>query len=78
MSNREQSNEKTVRENLWYFNEETANIYSPVQEEEPTKLDNYKRVIRRTSNHFIPQAHGRKRLKRECSFVVDWQLSNIL
>ena len=78
----EQSNKRTVRENLWYFNEETVNIHSLIQEkeleEDSGKLVSYKKIINETSTHFIPKTHGSDKLKEECSFVVDWQLSDSL
>lgn len=75
----EQSNKRMVRENLWYFNEGTVNIYSPIQEKEGSaKLVSYKKIINGMSTHFIPKTHGNDKLKEECSFVVDWQLSDSL
>ena len=75
----EQSNKRRVKGNLWYINEETVNIYSPIQEEEDSgNLVSYKRIINGMSTHFIPKTHGINKLKRECSFVVDWQLSDSL
>jgi len=79
MGIREQSNERMVRENLWYFNEDSANNFSSVLEEgDSRKLDSEKKIIKERYDQPIPKSIGRNRPKRECSFVVDWQLSDSL
>ena len=76
---REQSNQRLVRERFWYFNEETVNSISPIQKNEDSeKLDSYKKIIRGKNDHLVPKAIRRNRFKQECSFVVDWQLSDSL
>jgi len=79
MGIREQSNERMARENLWYFSEESVNSFTPIQEDEDSgKLDRYNKIIRGKIDPLVPKTIGRNRLKRECSFVVDWQLSDSL
>ena len=77
MGIKEQSNQIMVRENLWYINEETANNFSPIVENRDSeKLDSEKKSIKERNEHLIPKPIGKNRLKRECAFVVDWQLSD--
>ena len=77
MGIREQSNERMVKENLWYFNEESANNFSSKEEDRDSrKVDSGKKTIKPKDNHLIPKPIGRNRFKRELSFVVDWQLSD--
>lgn len=77
MGIREHSNQGIVRERLWYFNEETANDFFPIQKEENSvKIDTENKSIKERKEHVINRPMGRSRVKRECSFVVDWQLSD--
>lgn len=79
MAIKEQLNERMVRENFWYFNEETANNFSPTLEEKGSeRLEVEKKIIKGKNEHSIPRSIGRIRFKRECAFVVDWQLSDSL
>ena len=77
MGNRGLSNERMAREKLWYFSEESVKSFSPIlEDEDPGKLDSYNKIIRKKNDHLVPMAIGKNRSKRECSFVVDWQLSD--
>jgi hypothetical protein len=77
MSIREQSDQKVVREKLWYFSEESAVNFSPIQEKEDSeKLESYAKFIRGRNEQPIPNAVEKNSYTRECSFVVDWQLSD--
>lgn len=79
MGIKEQSNDRMVRENFWYINEETANNFSPIPEErDPERLEIEKKIIKGKNEHSIPRSIGRNRFKRECAFVVDWQLADSL
>jgi len=77
MGNRGLSNERMAREKLWYFSEESVKSFSPIlEDEDPGKLDSYKKIIREKNDYLVPKAIGKNRSKRECTFVVDWQLSD--
>ena len=79
MSIRDQSGQIIVREKLWYFSEENTGNFSPIQEKEDSeKLENYSKFIKGKNEHAIPNAIEKSRYKRECDFVVDWQLSDNL
>ena len=79
MGIREQSSERMVKENLWYFNEDAANNFSSVLEEVDSRiLDSEKKIIKENIDQPIPKSIGRNKFKQECSFVVDWQLSESL
>jgi len=75
----EQLNERIVRGNLWYYNDDIKKSYSPKQEEvDSGKLVSYKKITKEKYENFTPRSPGRNKLKREVSFVVDWQLSDSL
>jgi len=75
----EQLNEIMVKENLWYIHQENVHSFSPVVEEKKSKKPDSerKKVVDRIEPS-IPKSIGRNRSKRECTFVVDWQLSDSL
>ena len=75
----DKSKERMVRENLWYFSEEIVNSFSPKKEEvDSGKLEGYKQMTQGRFENFTPKSLGKNNLKREVSFVVDWQLSDSL
>lgn len=80
MGIKEQSVRGMVTESLWYFNEETAKDFFPLQDTEDSRrrIFNEDRAIRGKNESGIPKSLGKSRLKSECSFVVDWQLSDQL
>lgn len=75
---KEHLNERMVRKNLWYFSEEIVKGFSHIQQEEYSKkVDSEKRVIKGKDEPLIhSKTLGGNRIIRECSFVVDWQLSD--
>lgn len=76
MGVREQLLDKSRRENLWYLSEEIVGNFSSLPKDENSKKpDRTKMAINRGSDPFGPKVNGKNKNKRECSFVVDWQLS---
>lgn len=72
-----QSKEKSGKENLWFFSEEIVGSFSPsVEQEDSGNPEKYSRIIKEKNGHLVPKAIEKDRFKRECSFVVEWQLED--
>ena len=75
----DKSNDKKVRENLWYFSEEIDHSLSPKKEKvDFEKVDGYKKITKGKNENFTPKAADRTNFKKVDFFVVDWQLSDSL
>lgn len=73
----DKSNGRIVRENLWYFSEESVKGFSPKKEEvDSGKHEGYKQITKGKFENYTSKSLGKTNLKREVSFVVDWQLSD--
>jgi hypothetical protein len=70
---RKQSKERVPRENLWYYNESNIPESAPSSEKKQSKFYNFRTL----EEDFDPFALNKpeKRKKNDCSFVVDWQMS---
>lgn len=62
------------RENLWFFSENSILNESPVPEKKSGMGDSL-RMVPENYDPFMLQPADRTKLKKECNFVVDWQLS---
>jgi hypothetical protein len=76
ISIRRQSAGNVSRENLWFFNDDNALDSSPIPEKKSGKRD-ISRVINENYDSFISKPSEKNKFKKECAFVVDWQLSDI-
>lgn len=76
--NREPYNQSVPRESLWYYSEEPANATSSNSEERELEAasNDYKRLIQQRNHQLISRSAQRNTFKR--SFVVDWEMSDIL
>jgi hypothetical protein len=71
---RKQSKDRVPRENLWFFSEDSVLNSSKIPEKKAGKSDSL-RVINENYNPFMSKTSERNKLKKECLFVVDWQMS---
>ena len=74
---RKQSAERINRANLWYFNEGSVLDSSAIPEKKSGKRAEL-RTIYEDYDPFMSKTSERNNLKKECTFVVDWQLSDSL
>lgn len=72
---RRHSQEQIPRESIWFFSEGVALNSSSVPEKKTGKHD-IMREVNENNNYQISKTPERSTLKKECSFVVDWQLSD--
>ena len=72
---RKHSLEQIPRESIWFFSDGVTLNSSSVPEKKPGKHVNMMEV-KGNNNHLISKTPERSNLKREYSFVVDWQLSD--
>lgn len=77
VSIRKQSKDRVPRENLWYFDESSVMNLSSLSEKKVIKRDNY-RIPEENYDPFMSKTSERNRLKKNCLFVVDWQMSDSL
>jgi hypothetical protein len=70
-----QSTESDRKENLWFFNENNVQNSSPIPEKKSGKHSGL-RSIYEDYDPFMSKTSEKNKLKKECSFVVDWQLSD--
>lgn len=75
ISVRKHSTGKASNENLWFFSEDSVLNSSPIPEKKSGKHDSL-RVIDENYNPFISKTSERNKQKKECAFVVDWQMSD--
>lgn len=76
ISIRKQSKDRVPRENLWYFNESSVTDSSSLSERKAFKRDSY-RAIEENYDPFMTKTSERNKLKKKnCLFVVDWQMSD--
>lgn len=68
---------KVSRENLWFFSEDGVHASAPISENKPKNRDGF-RMIYEDYDPFMSKTSERNKLKMDCSFVVDWQLSDSL
>ena len=74
---RNHSKGKMSRENLCFFSEDSVLNSSPIPEKKSGKGDSL-RIVHENYNYFLLKLSERNKLKKECTFVVDWQLSDSL
>ena len=72
---RRHSTGRVSRENLWFFSEDTVLNSTPTSEKRIVKNDSL-RPIKENFDTSMSKTSERNRLKKECTFVVDWQLSD--
>lgn len=72
---RQQSREQVPREDIWFFSESTPLNQSSTPERKTENRES-KKGFNETSNHFVSRTPVKNAVKKECTFVVDWQLSN--
>lgn len=77
ISVRKHSTGKASNENLWFFSEDSVLNSSPIPEKKSGKHDSLK-VINENYNPFMSKTSERNKQKKECAFVVDWQMSDSL
>ncbi|OFX59822.1 MAG: hypothetical protein A2066_09815 [Bacteroidetes bacterium GWB2_41_8] len=77
ISIRKQSKDRVPRENLWYSNESNVMNSSSLSDRKVTKRDNT-RMAEENYDPFMTKTSGINRLKKNCLFVVDWQMSDSL
>jgi hypothetical protein len=72
---RKQSRIEFPKENLWYFSENGAKSQSPVSKKKSAKNDRLA-ILQDDYERYSPEASGRNNAKKDCTFVVDWQMSD--
>lgn len=68
---------KMSKENVCFFSEDSVLSSSPIPEKKSGKGDSL-RVVDENYNYFLLKLSERNKQKNECTFVVDWQLSESL
>jgi hypothetical protein len=71
---RKQSRIDLPKQNLWFYSEQEAILSSMVTEKKSMRNDRFSIL----NDDFTRYSHGNSELarsKKECSFVVDWQLA---
>lgn len=74
---RKQSRIAAPKENLWFYTESPTVIPSPVSNNRPIKNDRFS-IFNDDYTRYSQGNSGKSHLKNQCSFVVDWQLSDTL
>lgn len=69
-------NGRVNRESLWFFSENSIVKESPVSVKKSGKGDSLKMIPENYDPFMLQQTDNRTKLKKECNFVVDWQLSD--
>jgi len=74
---RKQSRIKLPKDNLWFFSEGNTLNQSPVAEKKSFRKDRLS-ILNDDFNRYSLENSERIGNKKECSFVVDWQMSDAL
>ena len=73
---RKQSRITLPKENLWFYSEEGSVNQSPVSERKSFRKDRLS-ILNDDYNRYSLDSSERNMTRKECSFVVDWQLSDV-
>jgi len=73
---RKQSRITLPKENLWFYSEQNAVDQSPVSERKSFRKDRLS-ILKDDYNRYSLENSERNMTRKECSFVVDWQLSDV-
>ncbi len=72
---RKQSRIGNSRENVWYSSEESLERQSPVSERKSWRTDHLS-ILSEDYDRFSLDYSERSKNKKECPFVVDWQMND--
>lgn len=78
ISVRKHSTGKVSNQNLWFFSEDNSVLDSTSISEKKIGKSDSLRTIKENYDPFMSKTSERNKLKRECTFVVDWQMSDSL
>ncbi len=71
-----QSRIGTPRRNIWFYKEEIISNQSPVSEAKSIRNDRLS-IFNDDYTRYSQGSSSLTKTKRECSFVVDWQLEDV-
>jgi len=72
---RRQSRIASNSENLWFFSDDRTEDQSIAAKKKSVRNDRLS-ILRDDYNRPSPEDSGRDRNKKECPFIVDWQMSD--
>lgn len=72
---RKQSRIEIPKENLWFFSDDSVIKQSPVNRRKKVRDDRLS-ILKEEHDRYSLNYYERKADKEECTFVVDWQLSD--
>ncbi len=71
-----QSRIVSLRENIWFYSDSNSVTQLPETEQKSIKNDRLS-ILNDDYKRFAPEIPERKKEKKEGSFVVDWQMSDV-
>lgn len=71
---RKHSRIASSRENLWFFSEDSTENQSIVEKRKSVRNDRLS-ILKDDYNRYSPEDSGKNRNKKECAFIVDWQMT---
>jgi len=72
---RRQSRITSSSENLWFFSDDRADDQSIAAKRKSTRNDRLS-ILREDYNRYSLDDLGRDNKKKDCPFIVDWQMSD--
>lgn len=71
---RRQSRMTSSNENLWFFSEDSTANQSIAEKRKSVRNDRLS-ILRDDYNLYGTEDSGKARTKKECAFIVDWQMT---
>ncbi len=72
---RKQSRIASSNENLWFFSDDRTNDQSIDAKRKSMRNDRLS-ILKNDYNRFYSQDSDKDKNKKECSFIVDWQMTD--
>lgn len=72
---RKRSRITSSNENLWFFSEGSADNQSITAKRKSVRNDRLS-ILKDDYNRYSLEDSGRNKKKKECNFIVDWQMSD--
>jgi hypothetical protein len=73
---RKQSGIEPPKDSIWFFSEDNKTVQSPSPKRNLNRNDRL-RILSDDYNRHSSENRGKFSNKKDCSFVVDWQMSDI-
>lgn len=74
---RKQSRISHLKEDIWFYSENSANAQSPVKRRKLTRNDRLS-ILNEDYDRYSLENPENRRIRKDCLFVVDWQMSDPL